>query len=123
MNQLPVLASGHDIEILGFRAGEWVDAETMGRKLGTAFPRQYIIRLFNRHKNGFREDETCEVNLTSQVGGHGKERRHTRRISTRLFSVPRGALRLCILSRAPNAAEVQNEILDLFDKYRFAAML
>lgn len=65
-----------------------------------------------------REVETCVLNLrTHDHTGIAKKR------AVRIFSVPRGALKLCMLSTAPNRTQVYDEILDVFDRYRFGSML
>ncbi len=122
-HNLPVLASRHDISLFGYQSGEWIDAETLGAKLGYEQPRKFVNNLFNRYKKRFKPGESIVLSLRTQVGGHGREKRHTKNLATRLFSVPSGALRLCILSKAPNALDVHDEILDLFQTRQFSRVL
>jgi hypothetical protein len=123
VSSLPVLASGHEIDILGFRSGEWVDGETMGRKMGSDQPRKYINKLFNRYKKHFKEGESIVVNLTTIKRDPRGGKPFTFERKMRLFSVPNGTLRLCMLSNTPNRHQVQDEILELFQTISFAAVL
>lgn len=132
---LPVLASRGDIDLLGYQGSQWVDAETIGRKLGFKFPAESVRKIYQRHKNEFKDGETLETKLVFEVGqkrrdlasqsdsqGRG-QKRHWQAVRFRLFSVPKGAFRICMLTNAPNRIEVQDEILELFDTYRFGSVL
>lgn len=114
-NNLPVLTSRHDITLFIYQSGEWIDAETLGAKLGYEQPRKAVNNLFNRYKKRFKPGESIILKLRTHVGGQGREKRHIRSLNVRLFSIPAGALRLCMLSKAPNALDVHDEILDLFE--------
>ncbi|MBI5328874.1 MAG: hypothetical protein HZB80_11400 [Deltaproteobacteria bacterium] len=72
---LPVLASAHGIDLLGHQNSQWVDGEIVGIKCGYQFPAESIRRLYNRHKNEFKEGETSRVNLTRDVGASGRSKR------------------------------------------------
>lgn len=122
-NNLPVLASRYDITLFGYQAGEWIDAETLGIKLGYEQPRKIVNNLFNRYKKRFKPGESIVINLmTIKRNPKGGQPFHFER-ETRLFSVPSGALRLCMLSKASNALDVHDEILDLFQTRQFARAL
>lgn len=132
-NNLPVVASGRGVDLLEFQGGTWVDGETIGRQLGYEHPRRSINNLFNRYRNDFLDGETCIIKLMTQVSQknepcttklmvHDKQDRGQRR-EVRLFSVPRGVFRICMLSRAKNAVEAHDAILDTFDRYRFGQIM
>jgi len=124
LNNLPVLASAYDINLLGHMNKQYVDAETIGRKLGYADPYRAISRLYLRHKKEFKEGETSVVKLTTEVKGSSRSKSgHLQQVEFRLFAVPKGVFRICMLADAPNRVDVQDEILNLFDTFRFGAML
>ena len=120
---LPVLASNNGIDLFGVGQVQWVDGETVGRKLGYKNPRKAINNLFNRHKNEFKEGESIVLNLRTMVSAKKGAQDYEFEREIRLFSVPNGALRLCMLSNAPNRVEIQSAILQVFDAYRFGAAL
>lgn len=120
---LPVLASANGIDLFGVGQIQWVDGETVGRKLGYKNPRTAMIQLFNRHKNEFKEGETCVLNLSTEINRQKGAKPYSQEREIRLFSVPNGALRLCMLSNAPNRVEIQSAILQVFDAYRFGVAL
>jgi hypothetical protein len=119
-HNLPVLASRHDISLFGYQAGEWIDAETLGTKLGYEQPRIIVNNLFNRYKKRFKPGETIVIKLMTMVRPKNGDKPYSYERETRLFSVPAGALRLCMLSKAPNALDVHDEILDLFQTRQFS---
>lgn len=121
---LPVLASRGDIDLLGYQGSQWVDGATIGRKCGLKFPEIAVNKIYRRHKNEFKEDETLETKLVYEVRSSSRSKKgHFQTVKTRLFSVPKGAFRICMLTNAPNRIDVQNEILDLFDNFRFSSVL
>ncbi|NLT22570.1 MAG: hypothetical protein GXX82_05945 [Syntrophorhabdus sp.] len=122
-HNLPVLASRHDISLFGYQSGEWIDAETLGAKLGYEQPRKFLNNLFNRYKKRFKPDESIVLKLKTMVHPKNGDKPYNYERETRLFSVPAGALRLCMLSKAPNALDVHDEILDLFQTRQFSKAL
>lgn len=67
-NTLTAEFNGTAVSILDHLNRRWLTARDVGLCLGYAdeFSRQAIIKLYNRHADEFNQDDTCEVNLTSQ---------------------------------------------------------
>jgi hypothetical protein len=122
-NNLPVLASQNGISIFGYQSGEWIDAETLGIKLGYNRPRKFVNTLYNRNRNQFKPDESIVLNLRTIKRDPRGDRSFFFERQIRLFSVPNGALRLCMLSRARNTLDIHDEILNLFQVRQFSKAL
>ena len=59
---------GTNLTVIDHNDQRWLTAEQIGLALGYAEQnaRDGIVRLFNRHKDEFTEDDTCTVKLTAQ---------------------------------------------------------
>jgi prophage antirepressor-like protein len=107
---LKVVYMKNGIEIIEHDDGLWIGAENIGNKIGYKKPRQSINQIYQRYSNSFKERETKIVE-SIETDKNGKKQKRT----IRIFSIPKGAMRLCILSRNKNCLEVHDEILETYE--------
>lgn len=128
------------LEVVDYKGQPWFTAETIGKALGYANPREAIFKIFDRNKKDFGDDETTVIEIEVEVNSEeshtqngygimdknteshpqdgggiiGKQRAHTRKQKVRIFSL-RGSYHFGFFAKTELGRDYRQWVLDLIE--------